>query len=94
MVFKEANKTLSLEFYANARFFGWQYGTYVCGKDIDFSPQAINDLLKIVPPELCDVKLRRDTCGGWNEEAWEELKSHICVEGDAMAREQADAVDF
>ena len=55
MVFKEANKTLVLEFYANARFSRRRYGTYVRRKDIDFSPQAINDLLKIVPPEQCDV---------------------------------------
>ena len=63
MVFKEANKTLALEFYANARFSGRRYGTYVRGKDIDFSHQAINDLLKIVPPEQCDVKRRRETYG-------------------------------
>jgi len=82
MVFKEANKTLALKFYANARFSGWRYGTYVRGKDIDFSPQAINDMLKIVPPEQCDVqKRRRDTCGGWNEEQWDEVKSLLCVEG-------------
>jgi len=53
----------------------------VCGKDIDFSPKRINDLLKIVPPEKCDVKKRRDTCGGWDEEAWEGLKMQLCVEG-------------
>jgi len=81
MVFKEANKILALEFYANARFSGQRYGTYVRGKDIDFSPQAINDMLKIVPPEQCDVQRRRDTCGGWNEEQWKEVKSLLCVEG-------------
>ena len=73
MVFKEANKTLALEFYANAWFSGQRYGTYVQGKDVDFSPQAINDLLKIVPPEQCDMQRRRDTFGSWNEEQWEEL---------------------
>ena len=62
MVFKEANKTWALEFYTNAWFAGRRYGTYVRGKDIDFSPQTINDLLKIVPPEQCDVKRRRETC--------------------------------
>ena len=81
MVFKEANKTLALELYANARFSRRRYGTYVRGKDIDFSPQAINDLLKIVPPEQCDVQRRRETCGGWDEEAWEELKMQLCFEG-------------
>jgi len=53
---------MALEFYANARFSGRRYESYVWGKDIDFSPQAINDLLKIVPPEQCDVKRRRETC--------------------------------
>jgi len=25
--------------------------------------------------------MRRDTCGGWDDEAWEELKLQLCVEG-------------
>ena len=78
MVFKEANKTLALEFYANARFSRRRYGSYVRGKDIDYSPQAINDMLKIVPLEKRDVQRRRDTCGG---ETWDEVKSLLCVEG-------------
>jgi len=53
----------------------------VRGKHIDFSPQAISDLPNIVPPEQCDVQRRRDTCGGWNEEQWDEVKSLLCVEG-------------
>jgi len=61
MVFEQANKSLALEFYANARFSRRRYETYVCGQDIDFSPERINDLLKIVPPEQCDLKRRRDT---------------------------------
>jgi len=81
MVFQEANKTMALEFYANARFSGRRYESYVRGNDIDFSPQAINDLLKIVPPEQCDVKRRRETCESWDEETWEEVKSLLCVEG-------------
>jgi len=81
MVFKEANKTMTLKFYVNARFSGRRYESYEWGKDIDFSPQAINDLRNIVPPEQCDVQRMRDTCGGWNEEQWDELKSLLCVEG-------------
>jgi len=53
----------------------------VWGMDIDFSPRAINDLLDLVPPEQFDVQRRRDTCGGWNEEQWEEVKNLLCVEG-------------
>jgi hypothetical protein len=81
MIFEQANKTLALEFYVNARFSRRRYGSYVRGKDIDFSPEAINNLLKIVPPEQCDVKRRRETCGNWNDEAWEELLLQMCVEG-------------
>ena len=68
MVFLEANKTMALEFYANARFSERQYESYVRGKDINFSPDAINAMLKIVPPEQCDVKRRRETCANWDEE--------------------------
>ena len=32
MVLEEANKTLALEFYANARFSERRYGTYVLGR--------------------------------------------------------------
>ena len=81
MVFEEANKTIALEFYANARLSRRRYETYVRGKDINFSPQAINDLLKLVPPEQCDVKRRRESCANWDEETWEEVKSLLCVEG-------------
>jgi hypothetical protein len=81
MIFERANKTLALEFYANGRFSRRRYGSYVRGKYIDFSPEAINNLLKIVPLEHCDVKRRRDTCGNWDDEAWEELVLQMCVEG-------------
>jgi len=81
MVFQEANKTMALEFFANARFSRRRYGSYVRGKDIDFSPEAINDLLDLVPPEQCDVKRRRETCANWDDETWEEVKSLLCVDG-------------
>jgi len=59
---------MALEFFANARFSGRRYGSYVWGKDIDFSPEAINDLLDLVPLEQCDVKRRRETCENWDDE--------------------------
>ena len=68
---------MALEFYANTRFSRKRYESYVWGNDIDFSPQAINDLLKIVPLEQCDVKRRRETCESWDEETWgREKKCH------------------
>ena len=55
MIFEHANKTLALEFYANARFIGKKYVSYVRGNEIDYSPERINNLLQIIPPEECDV---------------------------------------
>ena len=72
---------MALEFDVNARFSGKRYESYVRGQTIDFSPQAINDLLDLVPPEQCDVQRRRDTCEGWIDETWEEVKNLLYVEG-------------
>jgi len=55
MIFEQANKTLPLEFYANARFMGKKYVSYVRGEEIDYSPERINDLLESIPPDECDV---------------------------------------
>ena len=55
MIFKNANKTLALGFYENERFMGKKYVSYVRGKEIDYSPENINNLLQIIPPEECDV---------------------------------------
>jgi len=68
MIFEQANKTLALEFATNARFSGRRYGSYVRGKDIDFSPKAINTLLQIHPPEQCDAQRRKDEYRNWNDE--------------------------
>jgi len=53
MIFEQAKKTFTLEFYANTRFLGKKYKSYVKGKYIDYSPEAINKLL--VLREQCDV---------------------------------------
>jgi len=55
VIFKNANKTLALGFYENERFMGKKYVSYVRGKEIDYSPENINNLLQIIPPEECDV---------------------------------------
>jgi len=81
MIIEQAKKTLALEFYANARFMGKKYVSYVRGNEIDYSPERINALLEIVPPEHCDVQRRLAECKNWNDEAWEELKLQQCVEG-------------
>jgi len=62
MIFENANKTLALEFYANARFMGKKYMSHVRVKEIDYSPERINNLLQIIPPEECDVYRRLAEC--------------------------------
>lgn len=81
MIFEQANKTVGVEFYSNARFMGRKYVSYVRGKEIDYSPERINRLLEIVPPEECEVKKRMAEAQGWNDEQWDELKEKLCVEG-------------
>jgi hypothetical protein len=54
---------------------------YVRGKEIDYSLEAINSLLDIVPLEQCDVYRRIDKCKDWDEEACEELLLQLCVKG-------------
>ena len=81
MIFEQANKTIGIEFYSNARYMGRKYVSYVRGKEIDYSPERINQLLEIVPPEICDVKRRMEECKNWDDERWEELLMQICVEG-------------
>ncbi|RHN52178.1 hypothetical protein MtrunA17_Chr6g0477621 [Medicago truncatula] len=60
----------------------WEGGvSFVRGKEIDYSPERINSLLEIVPPEECEVKRRMEECKDWSDERWEELLLQICVEG-------------
>jgi len=81
MIFENANKSLALEFYANARFMGKKYVSYVRGKVIDYNPERINNLLQIIPPEECDVQRRLAECKDWSDEKWDELKAQLCVDG-------------
>jgi hypothetical protein len=62
MIFEQTNKIVWIEFYASARFMGRKYVSYVRGKEIDYSPERINSLLEIVPPEECDAKRRMKEC--------------------------------
>lgn len=58
MVVKESNRTIALEFFANA------YGkeddkAVVRGKRVDYSPEVINELLGLREPAECHVEWRR-----------------------------------
>jgi hypothetical protein len=67
------NKSVIMEFFANARFSPTVYQAYVRGKMIDYSPDAINSLLGLTPPEECEVqRLRREAANMPNSE-WDEL---------------------
>jgi len=81
MIFEHANKTLALEFYANARFMGKKYLSYVRGKEIDYNLERINNLLQIIPLEECDVQRRLAECKDWNDAQWDALKAQLCVDG-------------
>ncbi|KEH16837.1 hypothetical protein MTR_0084s0060 [Medicago truncatula] len=77
MIFEQANKTLGIEFYANARFMGRRYVSYVRGKEIDYSPKRINALLEIVPPE---------ECGAWASFVVQTLEGTSCTSEIPLAR--------
>jgi hypothetical protein len=58
MVVKESNRTIALEFIANA--FGQEGNVaFVRGKQVDYSPRAINAFLGLKPPRKCHVEMRR-----------------------------------
>jgi len=51
MVQDSNNKSVIMEFYANARYSETKYQANIRGKTIDYSPDAINHLLGLTPPE-------------------------------------------
>ncbi|GAU43417.1 hypothetical protein TSUD_398920, partial [Trifolium subterraneum] len=55
---QDSYATIALEFYANA-YRRNDYVSYVRGKRIDYSVDAINALLKLEAPEECGVEKRR-----------------------------------
>ena len=72
----------------------------MCGERTSiFSPQAINDMLDLVPPDQCEVRRRRETCESWDDETLF-LRINVKFEGGkvytvcwrcSMARESEDA---
>ncbi|KEH41533.1 hypothetical protein MTR_1g052090 [Medicago truncatula] len=63
IVVKESNRTIALEFFANA------YGkeddkVFVRGKKVDYSPEAINQFLGLREPGQCHVEWRRSRSNG------------------------------
>jgi len=80
------NKSVIMEFFANARYSPVKYQAYVREKTIDFSPAAINELLGLTPPDECEVqKLRRESAG-MEDDQWDELISKMCRPGATWKR--------
>jgi hypothetical protein len=78
MVPEENNKSVVMEFYSNARFSERKYQDYVRGKTIDFSPDAINNLLGLTAPEECAVKRLEREAKNWSASQWDELIAQMC----------------
>ena len=67
MIDEANNKTVIVEFFANARVSDTPFQSFVRGKTIDFSPEALNEWLNVQPPEECWVeKLRREITDDFN----------------------------
>jgi len=58
VVTKERNRTIALEFFANA-YRGEYDVSFVRGKQVDYSLRAINAFLGLKPPRQCHVEWRR-----------------------------------
>jgi hypothetical protein len=88
MVTKFSNKSISLEFFANAvSEREGSYVTHVRGKYIDFSATKINRVLGLPVPESCDVERKR-TPGNWpkSQEEWDGLIVGLMKEGKGWVR--------
>jgi len=90
MVDKSSNKSITMEFFANA--VSEKEGSYVTnvrGKRIDFSPSKINGILGLPVPEVCDVKRRR-LSSNWpdSHEEWDGLLVGLMKEGTCWVRKQ------
>ncbi len=81
MVQDSNNKSVIMEFYANARYSETKYQAYIRGKTIDYSPDAINHLLGLTPPEECEVKKLTREVKDMLQSEWAELIAKLCRPG-------------
>ena len=78
MVHDSNNKSVIMEFYTNACFSGTKYKAYIQGKTVDYSPDAINQLIGLTPPEECEVeKLQKEVHNMIGSE-WDALIVQMC----------------
>jgi hypothetical protein len=81
MVPEENNKSVVMEFYSNAHFVETKYQAYVRGKTIDYSPDAINNLLGLTAPEECEVLKFVQEAKNGSASQWDELIAQMCRPG-------------
>ena len=81
MIDEANNKTVIVEFFANARVSDTPFQSFVRGKYIDFSPDALNAWLNVQAPEECWVeKLRRERFA-ITEDTFDEIITTMCRPG-------------
>jgi len=88
MVGKTSNKSIAMEFFANAvSEKEGSYVSYVRGKRIVFSPTKINRILGLPTPAVCDVERRRlPTNWPPSQEEWDGLLDGLMKEGTGWVR--------
>lgn len=79
ILFQETNKLIGLDFYTNNINHQPQYySSYVQGKFIYYSVNAINTLLDLRPTRLYGVRNRRDPNNKPTKERWKAMKDELC----------------
>ena len=88
MVGKTSNKSIAMEFFANAvSEKEGSYVSYVRGKRIVFSPTKINRILGLPTLAVCDVERRRlPTNWPPSQEEWDGLLDGLMKEGTGWVR--------
>ncbi|GAU31005.1 hypothetical protein TSUD_105200 [Trifolium subterraneum] len=81
---KPSKLTIALEFFANAYRLEQDIETHttvVRGKTVDFSAEAINNLLGLPTPLECGVQRRRNELIGKSREEYDEILRELCRSG-------------
>jgi len=88
MVTKTSNKSISLEFFANAYVeLKKNYCAIVRGKEVSYASREINRLLGLPVPEVCDVERGRNPMDYPNShDEWDEMMVGLMKEGKGWRR--------
>jgi len=81
MVQDSNNKSVIMKFYANARYSETKYQAYIRGKTVYYSPDAINHLLGLTPPEECEVQKLTRELKEMIQSKWDALIVKLCRSG-------------